>query len=173
MTYAATTDVAAYAPNLTDDGDFTLASIPTKAQVQAWLNRGYSRINMKLAGMGYTVPATSGTDIYEYLVDLEALYAAARADMARLSARVGAGERSRGQVLMEQFEEGLKGLEKMDLSRAGLTADSQLYVGGISKSDKAAVEADSDRVAPRFSRGQFRSPGTQRPATAGTDTESG
>lgn len=45
------------------------------------------------------------------------------------------------------------------LSRqASLTAAGAPYAGGISRSDKAGVESNPDRVKPFFTRGQFDNP---------------
>jgi len=41
----------------------------------------------------------------------------------------------------------------------GAKSGTVAYAGGISISDKDAVREDSDRVQPRFSRGQFEQPG--------------
>lgn len=174
MAYASASDVAAYVPNLLTDGEFTDADKPSRDAVARYLNAGDALIDTVLGGAGYSVPVGSGATVYEFVVDLSALYAAARAELSRVSARVAAAERTRGQVFMQAFEDGLERLTEMDLSRSGVTRAStgKLYAGGISKADKKDVEGDSDRVTPRFERGLFRYPGSQTPGGTTTDTES-
>ena len=45
-----------------------------------------------------------------------------------------------------------------DLKRQSATRSVTPYAGGISVSDKESVKEDTDRVKPRFSRGQFNNP---------------
>ena len=164
MTYGSASGVASYTPNLAgEEGTFTKTTIPTDTQVERWLASGYALINGRLAGRGYGVPVPATATVYSLVVDLEELYAAARAESARMSARIGPDERTRGQMFMQQFENGMKELLAMDLSRAGLTHTGKLYAGGISKSDKDARDAEADRVQPRFKRGMWREPGETRP----------
>jgi len=164
MTYGSASGVAANVPNLVgEEGTFTKTTIPTDTQVERWLAAGYALINGDLAGRGYSTPVPATATVYSLVVDLEELYAAARAESARMSARIGPDERTRGQMLMQQFKDGLKALLAMDLSRAGLTHTGKLYAGGISQSDKDSYNADTDRVQPRFKRGMWRMPDTTRP----------
>lgn len=174
MAYASASDVAAYTPNLLEDGEFTGTSKPSRADVARYLTAGDALIDTVLGGAGYSVPIGAGATVYNFVVDLSALYAAARAETVRVSARVSATERTRAQAFMQAFEDGLELLTGMDLSRSGVARASsgKLYAGGISKSDKRSVEGDSDRVAPRFERAQFRYPGTSRPSGVTTSEES-
>ena len=172
MSYASASDVAAYCPGLLTDGAFTATTRPTRTQVERYLSSACAMIEGRLQSAGYSTPVPATAAVYDFIVDLEALYAAARAETARLSARIAADERTRSSVFMAEFNRGLKNLLGMDLSRAGLTHSSKLYCGGISKSDKDDVEDDSDRVVPRFVRGQFRYSGTERPSAVAEDEES-
>jgi len=174
MAYASASDVAAYTPGLLDDGEFTSAGKPTRDDVARYLTAGDALIDTRLGAAGYSVPIGTGATVYNFVVDLSALYAAARAEMARLTARVSPTERTRASVLMEEFNAGLEMLVSMDLSRSGVARAStgKLYVGGISKADKKSVESDTDRVVPRFERGQFRYTDTVTPGGTTTDTES-
>lgn len=171
MTYGSASGVASYTPNLVgEELTFTKTTIPTDTQVERWLSAGYALINGRLAGRGYGMPVPQAATVYSLVVDLEELYAAARAESARMSARIGPDERTRSQMFMQQFKDGMKELLSMDLSRAGLSHTGKLYAGGISKSDKDAVDADADRVQPRFKRGMWRVPGEVRPG-GGDDDE--
>ena len=118
------------------------------------MSSGCALIETRLQSLGYgAVPATAG--IYSYLGDLESSYAAYRAELARGSPRTAAGERSRADGFKKAFDDGLKSLAEMDLSRSGVEHTSKLYAGGISVDDKETVESDSDRVEPRFFRNVF------------------
>jgi hypothetical protein len=173
MSYASTSDVAALTPGLISGSSaFSASTTPTDTQVQAFLNRGYARINAELESLGYSAPMDSGATIYTYLVDLEANYGAARAETVRRSSRVGPQETTRAQMFMDDFEDGLEKLATMDLTRGGADYTSKLYAGGISVADKDSVASDSDRVTSRFNRGQFRAAGTSRPSGASGDGES-
>lgn len=169
MTYATLEDVAAYVPTTGDNGTYTADTKPTKAQVERFLNRGYSSINAALAAAGYSTPVSSDATVYDELTDLEALYAAARVELVRLSSRYGAEERTRSSALKKEFTDGLAALLKRDLSRAGATHTSKLTMTGWKESEKESVESDTDRVEPRFKRGQFRYSGTQRPGGSSDD----
>ena len=163
MTYATVADVELYAPGTGDSGTYTTDTRPTRAQVEGFLARGYARINTALVAAGYGIPVASTATVYDEIVDLEALFAAARVELTRLSSRYSAEERTRGGVLMQEFKESLTELLGNDLTQVGLLHTSFLYIGGVSESDKEVVEDDTDRVTPRFSRGQFRHAGTTRP----------
>ena len=47
-----------------------------------------------------------------------------------------------------------------DLESRGATRGAAIYVGGISKADKEAVEENDDRVEPAFSRDMHDAPGS-------------
>ena len=159
MAYANTVDVAGYCANLINNaGDFSGSTLPTNLQVMRWLSSGCAIINTRLTARGYGLPA-SGTDPYEMLTYLNAIYAAAQAEMARTNVRLSPGERTRGQVLMEDFKKGLEDFLKGDLSRAGLAYTHAGYVGGISQSDHDATDAGADRIPTRFTKNQFNNPG--------------
>ena len=170
MSYGAASDVAAYTPELLGDSDnFTKSTLPTKSVVERFLSAGCSLIEGRLKAHGYSVPVDGNAAVYDFVKDLEVLYAAGRAEMVRMSSRIAPGERSRSQLFMDQFNTGMDQLMKMDLDRAGVGYTSPLYAGGISQSDKDSYEDDSDRVPSRFKRGQFRHSGTTRPAGVTTD----
>ena len=175
MTYASASDVALYCPEIVGaDTEFSDTSAPTRTHVERWLDKGYSVINTRLAGRGYATPVTSSTTVYDTLVDLEALYAAARAQFARMSSRLAATERAKGQIYMKQFNDELAALLDSDLSGAGVSRSStgKLWAGGISKDSKESYEDNTDRVEPRFERDQFRASGAEVPVSNTIDEES-
>jgi len=172
LTYSSASDVAIYCPEMTDSGTtFTATTLPSLTQVNALIDRAYSRVNSRLAANGYSVPVTAGTTTYDELTDIEALYAAARAQGSRISSRIGPNERSKSDVLLEQHDKALKALLKRDLSRAGVTHTGKAYAGGISVDDKQAQEDDTDRVEPRFKTDQFRNADSQLPRGTGQSEE--
>lgn len=171
MAYATTQDVADLTPWLLgSEENFTGTTSPTEAAVLRWINRGAAVIDARLSALGYSTPVESSATIYDELVDLNALYAAMRAESTRMSSRVAVTERTRSQMFKTDFEKDLEALLKRDLSQAGVGYTSQIKAGGISKSDKRSEELDADRVEPRFERGQFNIPGSRRPS--GTDYDS-
>lgn len=167
MAYASASDVAVLCQNLLSGAsNFSTSSSPTSSAVEAWLSSGCAVIETTLAGWGYEVPPASTTAVYVWLRDLNALFAAARAELSRTNITLTPGERTRGQLIEEMFWQGLAQLQQQDLTRAGLSRSQygELYVGGISIDEKASWEADTDRVVPRFKREQFAFPGTVRPS---------
>ena len=88
-----------------------------------------------------------------------------------MSAIISDTQRTRGDMFMKQFDKMIERMMGLDLSGAGMSVTrKKIYAGGISRGDKQSVEQNTDRVAPRFARGQFRNPlGVQ---DVGTDTAS-
>lgn len=175
MTYASASDVSLYCPEIIGaNSEFSDATDPTRVQVERWLDKGYSRINTAFAGHGYATPVGTSATVYDTLVDLEALYAAARAQFARMSSRLAATERAKGQIYLKQFNDELAALFAQDLTRAGVSRASTgtLWMGGISKDEKDSYEDDTDRVKPRFKRDQFRASGAETPGSNAVDEES-
>ena len=161
--YASASNVAGLCQNLLGGAaTFGTSSSPTLEHVNNWLEQGYSAINTVLNSLGYSVPATSTATIYHRLTNLNTLYAAALAELSRINVTLSPGERTRGQVFMQMFDDGLAELNKMDLSTVGISADTAMgtmYIGGTSIADKEANESDTDRVPRRFVRGMFNFPG--------------
>uniref|UniRef100_A0A6M3XS73 Uncharacterized protein n=1 Tax=viral metagenome TaxID=1070528 RepID=A0A6M3XS73_9ZZZZ len=172
MAYAAASDVAALTPNLLDSGqtNYTTTSTPTLAMVNAALSSGCAIIHAALAAAGYSTPVPSAAAAYGVVVQLNVWYAVSEAESVRMTARVAANERTRAEYWRTKFDNGLKDLLKMDLSRAGISYTGKLYAGGIGISDKDSVESDTDRVQPRFQRGQFGHPDIMRPGEAEDET---
>mgnify|MGYP001596465617 CR=1 FL=1 len=159
MSYAGCIRTAAMVPNLTNNAssiaEIATGVVPASAHYVLWLSSGCSLIEGALTAAGYSAPVPATAAAYDFVADLEATYGAARAEMARASPRSAMGERGRGETLMRQFQDGLKMLMAMDLTRMGVTQTGKLYAGGISLSDKDTVASDTDRVTPRFERGMF------------------
>ena len=162
MPYSTCARCADLIPNILDGAsDFNnLGSQirPTCDALIRFMSSGCALIETKLYSLGYT-PAT-GTAMDDFLADLESLYVAFRAEQVRGSPRTAQGERTRADMFRRAFDDGLKQLESMDLTRLGLAHDARWYVGGISESERDSVQSDTDRVDPRFGRGQFDNPDT-------------
>ena len=166
MSYGTPTGVGGLCYNLLGGKtDFSTSTTPTLAQVEEWLSSGCSIIEAKLTSVGYDVPPAANTIIYAWLADLNNLWASSKAEMARTNITLGPGERTRGQVFEEQFWRGIRQLLDGDLTFAGLsrTSTAKIYVGGVSQDDKDTWEDTSDRVKPRFFRGQYAFDETIRP----------
>ena len=112
-----------------------------------------------------TAAVAATAAVYDWLENLNALYAAAMAETSRTNITLGPGERTRGRVMLEQFWNELKMLVTLDLTSMGVSRSTAgtLYTGGISESVKETYEEDSDRVSPKFIKGMFDFPGTIRP----------
>lgn len=174
MSYSSVSDVAAYCPGLTDSsGSFTATSRPPATAVERFLSSGCALIETSLNAAGYSTPVPTTATVYDYVVDLEATYGAARAETSRRVGRISADERTRARMFMDDFKAGLKDLVAMNLDQAGLSVSGagMLYAGGISRDDKRTVREDSDRVVPRFSRDLLRHPGTVSSGGADRDDD--
>lgn len=166
MGYSSASDIAAMCPNLLGSASaWSESTEPSRTAVNAFISSGCAIIEGKLQGWKYDVPVPSTSTLYGWLKDLNMLFASARAEMSRTVETVSPGERTRGQVLLEQFWSGLKELASQDLTLVGATrvSTAPIYVGGISQDDKDDWDDTSDRVKPRVRRGQFDFPGTIRP----------
>lgn len=173
MAYASASDVAALAqPVLAGSTDFPVTAqtnrlVPTLAQVESWLSSGCAILEGTIESMGYSVPVGSTLSLYGELKFLNALYAAAWAELSAITGTVEPRARTRGQVLMDYFKMGLQDLKERDLEEVGLTQEqvnnAYIYVGGLEVSDKQDNESDTDIVQPRIARGMFKFPGANSP----------
>lgn len=173
MAYASASDVVALSrPLLAGSSAFpsTAASvgiISTKDEIDSFLSTGCSVIESAIESMGFDAPVASTLSIYGHVKFLNALYAAAWAELARTTGTIEPRARTRGQVLMDMFNRGLSDLKEMDLAEAGLTQEPvtgvEIYVGGLEISDKQNNESDTDIVQPRIARGMFKFPGARSP----------
>lgn len=166
MAYAETKSVVALCRNILQGvTDFTASTAPSIDEVEMWLSSGCSIIEARLSGEGYSVPPTTTAVVYDWLAQLNSLYAASFAEMSRVNVTLGPGERTRGQVFEKMFWDGLDRLCNTDLTLVGLSriSDDKIYVGGTTETQKEIWEDDTDRVTPRLKRGMFNLEGTIRP----------
>jgi len=165
MGYSDPSRVAFLCVNLTSGAsNFATDTKPTRMAVEFWLDDASGKINAALNSKGFSTPVsqTTAPGVFASLAGVETLYGAAMAEMARANVRLGPGERTRGQVFMEMYDDQLESLLKTDLTLAGVGALSAAtpYAGGISDSDKSTIEDNTDRVKPSFRRDLMRFPGT-------------
>ena len=160
MPYSTCARCADLIPNILDGAsDFNnLGSQirPASAALIRFMSSGCALIEAELYSLGYT--PTKGTALDDYLADLESLYVAFRAEQVRGSPRTASGERTRADMFRRAFDDGLKSLRRLDLTRIEFTYDARFYIGGISDAEKDSIESDTDRTSPRFSRGKFDNP---------------
>lgn len=170
MAYASASDVAAMCSQLVSgENNFTSTTLPTITQVERWLSSACAIIESILQSRGYGVPVSATATIYDWIIDLNATYAASKAEMMRTNVIIGMGEKTKGMLYSKQFWDDIEKLKTIDLTQTGIGRSSiaPIYTGGISIADKDAREDDTDRVQPRFKRGQFSFPGGLRPDSSG------
>ena len=170
MAYCSASTVVSYCSKnlLGPDRIFTESTCPTLNQVEQYMSSGCAILETVLAGARYTTPVPTTAGVYGWVGRLNALWAAANAELYRMNTTLGPDERSRGQVLMTYFWDELEKLilgiggNGNDLTLVGLarTSIGKIYVGGISIDDKQSWESDSDRVKPFAFREMARFPGT-------------
>ncbi|KKM77126.1 hypothetical protein LCGC14_1373210 [marine sediment metagenome] len=133
--------------------------VPGSAAYIGFMSSGCSIINATLQVHGYSVPVASSNGLFDYLADVEANYAAYRAEMSRSSPRTATGERSRADMFKRVFDDGIKFLSESDLTELGISkSTTDWYIGGRTDSDKSVQESDRDLVQGRFARGRFSNP---------------
>jgi hypothetical protein len=164
MPYCSASNTASFCTDiLAGKTQFDNTTDPTLTQINMWLSSGCAVIESKLASYRYVVPVAQGTVAYDMLSDLNALYAAARAEMTKAVATLQLGERTKGQVLDKMFWDELNQLCQTDLTYAGVQRNTgqvgKLYAGGTNRADVDMRKNDSSTVKSRIQRDQFRFPG--------------
>ena len=122
------------------------------------------RIRLRLGDTSSAAPAEERLE-NEEIIDLlqteggyfQALAAAARALAAKLSRRATEKQVGSLRLVFEKRVDALLTLATLATTEA--TRAAVPYVGGISVSDRDAVEADTDRVTPAFAVGMLDNPG--------------
>ena len=167
MAYCSASDVAALTRGiLAEESAFSEDTNPTLNMVNFWLTSGCAVIEATLSGWRYATPVPAGTAVYGMVSQLNALYAAAYAEMSRSQGTLQLGEKTRGQVFLEQFKTALAGLKDIDLTMCGMSRASNgatLFVGGLTQTSKDTMS--DGMLAPRFARGQYRYSGVLSPAS--------
>jgi len=167
MAYCSASDVFGFSKNLAHGNPmFNSETDPDLNEVQRYMTSGCAAIHTELVKAGWSVPVASGTDLYDKLTDLNAMFAAGRAELSRVNTVIGPGERSRGQIFLDMFKEEMASLVESNLAEIGgevSSTDGEIFVGGISQDSKDTYYDNSDRVPSRFKRNQFKFPETQYP----------
>ncbi len=154
--YASASDVAALCRNLLGpEPNFSDATSPNQAQINAWISSGCALINANLSTRGYG-SLTQNSAAWDLAKDINALYAAWMAERSRTLTRVTNDERTRADMFKRDYQDLLKQMMALDLSALGVAQTGGAYAGGISAADKDEQESDTDRVVPRFVRGMGR-----------------
>ncbi len=117
MAYGTTAGVEGRLPAM---GPLSALSLPTEAQVTAWLTQGAAIINRTLSGAGYSTPVAVSAAVYAELTALNELYAAAWAIRARGLDSVQGENEDRSAVWLAEFNTQLTALVTFDLSRLGV-----------------------------------------------------
>lgn len=159
--YCSACDVAAWTPMLTRGGsNFTTSTSPTLSQVNRFIQWITADMHTHFYSRGYSGSAASDAAMFDDLVMVNSLGAAAIAELSRVAGTVNVRERTRGQVLWQMYERQRDLLTDMDLSQAGFGIDIVgPYAGGTEVTDKEEDESDTNVLPPRFFREQFRAPG--------------
>ena len=100
------------------------ASIPTSAQVIAWLQAASAEINRAIAQAGYIAPVSDSATAYPMFADLANLWAAARALQALGMDNTSGLTETRSQAMMTEFWGRLKIVSGLDLSGLGLVVST-------------------------------------------------
>ena len=100
------------------------ASIPTSAQVIAWLQAASAEINRAIAQAGYFAPVSDSATAYPMFADLANLWAAARALQALGLDNTSGLTETRSQTMMAEFWGRLKVVSGLDLSGWGLVVST-------------------------------------------------
>lgn len=117
MAYGTTAGVEGRLPAM---GQLGPLSLPTEAQVTAWLTQGAAIINRTLSGAGYSTPVGVAASVYAELTALNELYAAAWAIRARGLDTVQGENEDRSAVWLQEFQTQLTALVGFDLTRLGV-----------------------------------------------------
>lgn len=158
MAYADQLQVAANNRNILNGGsEFTTETNPSLYQVNTWLSSACNIIEAKLSDAGYEIPVSEVSSVYNWIAEVNALYAVARAEISRSTATVSPEERTRGDVFLKMFWSELDALVTSDLGSMGLTrrSDATIYTGGTSQSKKDTFYDSDDKTQPRFRRNKL------------------
>lgn len=170
MAYASASDVANLCRNLLGSSEsFNSSTSPTLFAITTWLSSGCGIINATIGSRNFgAIPVDNPA--YDVAAETNALYAAWMAERSRTNARVAADERTRADMLKKDFTDHLALLRLFDYASLGMSEErgSDVYAGGISKSDKRMAESDGDRVLPRFARDMFDNPEAMDAGDKGT-----
>jgi len=172
--YSAASNVAMLCRNILGPADnFSASTVPALVDVERWLSSGCGIIHTRLSSLRYVVPIAEGTSLYDMISEANTLYGVSKTEMSRMNITVLPGERTRGMVFLAEFNDMMKSLATLDLSAIGGVKDSEgrptLYTGGINQSEKEV--RSQGKIAPRFARGMWKTPGTLTPSGTGSDND--
>lgn len=105
-------------------GVFSISSIPTDAQVTAWLTEASVQVDSALASAGYSTPVDVTAAITPALQAMTQLYAAANVLQARGLDSVSGGTENRSDDMFKRFYAQLKMLSGDNLELLGVTVQA-------------------------------------------------
>jgi hypothetical protein len=152
--YGSLSAVAALAPRYTNAGDFDSNTRPTRAQVEEFINRASSTINVALAAAGFAIPITQADAkeavagiVIEAVVDLcHAANSAGRFFTEQALERGVSPMRAIRGEMSAWVEEQAEGLELLGATRTRASTAGILY---------RDTDEDGDGVGPIFQRKGF------------------
>lgn len=119
MSYCTITDIRALNPQRT----YSAVTTPTATQVEAYITQIAGELDATLLGRGLSVPVSTPAEFVAFLLQLNAVGAAARAEQAMFPEAKGLGTTPAAQVLWKQYQDGLKWLREGKLP-TGTTAEA-------------------------------------------------
>ena len=143
-------------------GTFTTASTPTLSQVETFLTMGSAEVAAILTSYGYA-QAQTDSDVLTALERFNVYSAAELIELSRPSAGGGfpqAEPVSRVQIFGAWRRQLRDLLKTGGLAELGAGRTHMLTAGGISISDKEAIEEDSDFEPYKFFHDEFQDPNT-------------
>ena len=157
MAYASASDVGALCRNLLGAASgFDTSTSPTLIQINSWLSAGCALINATILGRNFQDEIPTDSAAYEFFSMANAQFAAWQAERSRTLASVQATERTRADMFKKDFRDSLDLITMLSLGQSGVSQkQSNVYLGGLTHTDKAQDAGDSDAVHSRFVRGMM------------------
>lgn len=151
--YASASDVAALTRRFTDNGAYTTATVPTRAQVENWINAVSSTLNVLLAEQGFATPVTQ----YDVALMLQNFVVTQVSDLCNYANSMGRFFSEKGaktgpweaiqKDAAEFIEKHAEGIQAIGATRKSGS--------GLSALDYNGTDGDGQQIEPTFSLKQF------------------
>lgn len=152
--YGAVTDVAALTPRFTNNGAYDTTTRPLHAQVESWIDRVSSTLNILLAEAGFQIPVTQA----DCALTLALFVATEVADLANYANSAGRFFQNQNyvtgpwQAIQKEAADFIakhaEGFEKLGATRAA---------AGLNGLDVRTTDDSGANIEPWFARKQFGS----------------
>lgn len=159
--YGSTGEVQAYTAHLLDgESAFNTTTRPTGTQVEKFLDRASSYVNLALRNYGFSTPVTNSTAKL-MLDDWVVNKATEFVELTQRGAGFNDGEGARSSVFSNMADEAMNFVKKneLGLKRIGVTVSERKSEGlaftGLDDQDERSDPDDSSLEQPFFRRGQF------------------